>query len=94
MDGCSISFESTLDPLTLCEIKQILRQVTTRQPLPWYEMDGAFPCLVRNGKYLYPVLAIGIDKESRTLKIQSCHDILVDYCEPLNIEQAAKYGVE
>jgi len=94
VDGCSISFESTLEPLSLGEIKKILRQVTTRHPLPWYEMDGVFPCLVLNENYFFPVVATGFDKESKRLTIQGCNGILVDYCTPLTPEQAAKYGVE
>jgi len=82
VDGCSISFESTLEPLSLGEIKQILRQVTTRQPLPWYEVEGVFPCLVRNGVGTVRLLDSASD----------C--VHLDYVTPLSPTEAAKYGVE
>ena len=90
VDGCSISFENTLEPLSLGEIKQILRQVTTRQPIPWYEVEGVFPCLVKDKHgniYLATDYLIGGIEVG-----DNC--VSPSDCTPLSPSEAAKYGVE
>jgi len=90
-DGCSISFESKLEPLSLGEIKQLLSNVTTRQPFPWYEQDGVFPCLVKYNSNGEVYLIKSMDGEH--VVMPDGWLIHVDYCTPLTSEQAAKYGV-
>ena len=92
----SRSYELCSERWTQSAIAPMLNngEITTRQPIPWYEQEGVFPCLVLNENYFFPVVATGFDKESKRLTIQGCNGILVDYCTPLTPEQAAKYGVE
>jgi hypothetical protein len=56
--------------------------ITTRHPIPWYEVEGVFPCLVRDG--------IGVVK-----LLDNAGDFAhFDYVTPLSPTEAAEYGVE
>lgn len=96
VDSCSISFESKLEPLSLVEIKQLIEgEITTRQTLPWYEVDGVFDspklcsCLGED----IPVFMFGYDDRG-WLKDGLGNSYKVEDCTPLAPEETAKYGVE
>ena len=76
---------------SLKELEEILPDLTTRQPLPWYEVEGVFPCLVKyknNGKVYF------IEKlDGDRVIMPNGGFIHIDYCTPLSPEEAAKYGV-
>jgi len=78
-------------------------EITTRQPLPWYEVEGVFPCLVvvnlpiiNNSKPTTTRVVESVTGEFGNFKINTCGGNVypVEWCKPLTPAQAAKYGVE
>lgn len=69
-------------------------RITTRQPLPWYEVEGVFDeaklCHVDNG---LPVFVHAYD-DGGWLRDGFGNGYPVEECEPLSPEEAAKYGVD
>ncbi len=73
-----------------------MRQITTRQPLPWYEVEGVFDncVLVDFDGYHGVALAERYDKKRDKIIIIGMGAQDPKRCTPLNKEQAAKYGVD
>ena len=91
------------DRLKINRIDAMLPALTTRQPLPWYEVDGVFPCLVSitppnvDGAYEpFVRIANSIGNDFGAFKIRTHGGDFYppECCTPLSPEQAAKYGVE
>ena len=94
---------------TVFEVMNLsLESITTRQALPWYEVEGVFPCLVAVNMIDYNILnysdrgdghvriAREITSKDGDTYIRTCNDkfYLPQFCTPLTPSEAAKYGVE
>lgn len=65
-------------------------QITTRQPIPWYEVKGVFPCLVKN---IYGDIHLITSYEKGKLISERFFEDPKE-CAPLTPAQAAEYGVK
>lgn len=67
--------------------------LTTRQPLPWYEVEGVFPCLVRfDSGSTY--ICDGYSIDTHQVNLVSYGMANPDVLTPLTPAQAAEYGVK
>lgn len=69
-------------------------EITTRQPLPWYEVEGVFPCLVKCFGYKFPIMVTEFKSDFGILIAYNSLRFHAADCTPLTPSEAAEYGVE
>ncbi len=93
-EGKPINYE-TLYKYELRKLREIvLDRITTRQPLPWYEVEGVFPCLVECFGYKFPIIVTEFKSDFGVLVAYNDLKFHAADCTPLSPEEAAKYGVD